>query len=129
MSFEDIKILGIDNEASDRSEPGSELLDVVLKLSASPPWEWADYFDARWKHELYMMKRRAYVSGASITITCVPSELESDHLSHLQAVIAETNATYRAHLTKAKTKENARRKKEAEDKAILDQLNTRLFKK
>ncbi len=129
MSFEDIKIVGIDEKASARSEPSSGLFDVVLKLSASAPWEWSEYFDARWESEFYMMKRHATASGAHITITCVPSELEVDHLPHLEAVIGETNAAYRAHLAKTKADENAKKKQETEDKAVLDQLNTRLFKK
>lgn len=129
MDFEDIEIEGINNDESTRRDPASGLFDVVLNLSALPPWEWSEYFNARWKQEFYMMKRHAYASGTGITITCVPSEIETDHLSHLEAVINETNAAYRAHVARAAATQAATNKQEAEDKTTLDELNTRLFKK
>lgn len=129
MSFEDIKISGIDEAATRRSRKGGEIFDLVLKLSASAPYAWCDYFDGRWKHEFYTMKRNAYASGSRITIICVPSELEKYHLPHLTAVIAETNAAYRDYMTKKETEEAHRRKNNADDKAAIGALNNNLFKK
>lgn len=40
MTVEDIKIVGIDKNASVRSKRSKSLFDIVLELSASAPWEW-----------------------------------------------------------------------------------------
>lgn len=129
MAFEDITIVGINNSASSRADSQSALFDLVLKLSASAPREWSNYFNERWEQEFYMMKRHAEASGSRITITCVPSELEEDHLPHLNSVIAETNNAYRAYIGKKDAHEQARKQQEREDSATLNDLNARLFKK
>lgn len=128
MDFQDIKIIGIDEAASKRAGKGGELFDLVLKLSASAPSEWCDYFDGRWKQEIYMMKRNAYASGNRITITCVPTELEKDHLPQLSGVIEATNAAYRTYIVKRESEEAKKKELEAEDKATIGNLNNQLFK-
>jgi len=127
-SFEDVQIIGIDKDASHRSERTPGLFDIVLKLSTSAPWEWSLNFNELWKREIYMNKRQATASGARITITCVPSELEADHLPHLEAVISKANVAYSARLARTKVDTDSRKKQEIEDKAILEQID-RHFKK
>lgn len=129
MAFEDITILGIDDKFSSRPDSSSALFDVALKLSASVPWEWANYFNERWGQEFYMMKRHARASGSRITITCVPDELEQDHLPHLNSVIAETNKAFRAHIAKSQAREETRKQRESEDAKMLSELGSRLFRK
>lgn len=70
------------------SDPNMALFNIVLNLSASAPYEWADYFNAGWQQHIYMMKRRASVSGRRLTIDCVPDELEKDHIPELTKIIA-----------------------------------------
>ena len=128
MYFEDIRIVGVDEQATMRAETGGQMFNVVLKLSGYAPWEWSEYFDARWKSELYMMKRHACASNGFITITCVPTELETEHLSHLQAVVDETNTVYRTHLAKTKLKDDIKKKQDDDDKAFIGELSAKLFK-
>jgi hypothetical protein len=128
MPFDDIVILGIDQDASSRIDERSALFDVVLKLSASAPWEWASYFNGCWEREFYMLKRHAEVAGSRITITCVPEELEQEHLPHLNSVIEQTNVAYRAYIGKKEAQEQAQKQQEREDNAALKDLNSRLFK-
>jgi hypothetical protein len=91
--FNDIKIVALDDEASGPSGQGV-LLRLVLKLSQSAPSAWSQYFNDAWRQHLYMMKRRASVSGDRLEIICTPDELEKDHLPELNKVIAETNEAY-----------------------------------
>jgi nitrate/TMAO reductase-like tetraheme cytochrome c subunit len=127
MAFTDIKIVGINENASTRSA-GSNLFNVVLTLSSSAPWEWSQHFNQRWQQEFYMMKRDASASGNQITITCVPAELETDHLQRLNAVAEATNAAYSGYIAQKEAANAASQKKDAEDKGLLSQLGAKLFK-
>ena len=127
MTFKDIEIVGMDESASKRSQgPHSGLFEIVMKLSASAPSEWAKYFNASWQQHLYMRKRRAQASSASIQILCAPDELESDHMPELKTVITETNKAYRSYLEKVQATEEARRAAAAADTAVLQGLSNRL---
>jgi hypothetical protein len=66
--FEDIRIVGMNDEASHNPDPSKALYNIVLELSATAPHEWAEYFNARWRHEIYSMKRRAQVSGRRLVV-------------------------------------------------------------
>lgn len=129
MAFDDISIRDIDQNETQRNEAHSGLFDVVLRLSASTPEQWSEYFNSRWEHEFYMSKRHACAVDDTIIITCELSELEIDHLPRLEGVIAETNSAYRDYLAKRKAKEAARENQEGKDKFVLDQLSKQLFKK
>lgn len=110
-SFEDIKIVAIDENASGGRDPHSALIDVVLTLSRDAPGEWANYFNERWHQHIYMVKRNASVSGNRLEIRCVPDELEKDHIPELKKIIQETNQAYRQHISQeqqAAQKEAAR---------------------
>jgi len=96
--FQDIKIVSLDDEASYKSDPSSALINIVLNLSSSAPYEWSSYFNDRWIQQFYMMKRNASVSGKQLEIYCVPHELQTDHIPQLKKVIAETNQAYREYL-------------------------------
>jgi hypothetical protein len=127
MTFQDIEIVGIDEEASSRSQgPHSGLFNIALKLSSFAPSEWSDYFNQRWQQHLYMMKRRARASGSAVTIHCPPDQLEKEHMPELKIVIDETNKAYRGYLIRAQASEKQRRKAEASDKAILQDLAKRI---
>ncbi len=129
MTFRDIEIVSIDEGASSRSQgPHSGLFNIALKLSSFAPSEWSDYFNQRWQQHLYMMKRRAQASGSSITILCPPDQLEKDHIPELKIVIEETNRAYHAYLIRVQASEEERRKAEAKDKGILQDLGKRISK-
>jgi hypothetical protein len=123
--FEDIKIVAMDDEASYKSEPNTQMMNVVLTLSASAPHEWANYFNSRWQHHFYMMKRRASVSGKRLEIYCVPEELQQ-HIKELNKVIAETNAAYRSHIQQIEAVEAERAAVEARERTELADLKSKL---
>ena len=125
-NFQDIKIVGLDDEASKphhglgRDRRG--LSDIELILSDSAPYEWAEYFNEVWKHKIYMVKRRASVSGDRLTITCVPEELEKDHLPELKKLIDETNQKYKEYSAKQQAEEEWRKQVEDGEKEKLRNL-------
>ncbi|WP_072758198.1 hypothetical protein [Rhodanobacter sp. OK091] len=124
--FEDIKIVAMDDEASYKSEPNTQMVHVVLTLSASAPHEWAQYFDGRWQQQFYMMKRRASVLGKRLEIYCVPDELQRHHIPELNKVIAETNATYRSYVEKAQRAAAERDAADSRERAELADLKSKL---
>ncbi|MGM8850120.1 hypothetical protein ACS8E6_06365 [Salinicola halophyticus] len=127
VEFEDIKITGIDTTASGGGDGRSALVDVVLTLSKSPPADWTLYFNSRWEQHIYMMKRRARVSGGRLTIHCVPDELEKDHLPELRKIANETNQRYKTHLAQ-KERDDWREQERADaQKAEIDKLNNIKF--
>lgn len=120
-TFQDIKITGMNDEESSKLDPSMALFDIVLTLSESAPYEWADYFNQRWEQHFYMMKRRASVSGARLTIYCVPEELES-HVTELKKVIGETNQKYKEYLANQKNQEEIIKQKEKAEKEKMSNL-------
>lgn len=124
--FEDIRIVGLNEQASYKPDPAKALYDVVLDLSTSPPPEWAEYFNQRWQQKFYMMKRRARVSGDHLVIHCVPDELERDHLPQLREVIDETNAAYREHSAAQERRRRSEEQREEQERGQLRQLKDRL---
>lgn len=93
--FEDVKIVAMNDKETINRDPALALFNVVLELSCSPPYEWQNYFNDRWKSHIYTCKRQASVSGHKLTIYCVPNELQSEHIPELNKVISETNLKYR----------------------------------
>lgn len=120
--FTAIKMTGLDDKACRAIERGSALMRMVITLSGSAPSEWAEYFEHAWRNHIYMRKRRAYVSGSTLQIECVPDELEKDHIPELKKVIDQTNqayATYHAKREQHRAAEAAKQAAEAEKLASL----------
>ena len=90
--FVSIKIIDLDESAS-TSDPNSAMANVVLRLNASTPSAWAEYFNNRWAGHWTMVKREARVSGSSLTTHCVPSQLK-ELVAEFTKIFDETNRAY-----------------------------------
>ena len=90
--FVSIKIIDLDESAS-TSDLNSAMANVVLRLNASTPSAWAEYFNNRWAGHWTMVKREARVSGSSLTTHCVPSQLK-ELVAEFTKIIDETNRAY-----------------------------------
>lgn len=123
--FEYIKIVSFDDEATYKTEPSSALVNAVLNLSASPPSDWANYFNERWKQHFYMMKRNAQVSGNRIEVYCVPDELQN-LIVELNKVIAETNQAYAQYMMKMQQKAVQESAEVATEREHLAQIKSTL---
>jgi hypothetical protein len=126
QTFTDLAIVGLDDEASFKSDLAKNLFDVHLALSATPPREWAAHFDRRWITVLYRLKRRAWVSGNRIVIHCVPEEIEEDHLPQLKRAVAETNHEYRKYAEARASQQRQQQDHEQHTKEKLKALKGRL---
>lgn len=125
MTTKAIEIIGIDQNATSRSDLGGEMFDIVLLLSPQPSDAWLHIFNERWKNELHSMSRRAKASTENITITCPLSELESIHLDRLKRAVSETNSLYSVQLSK----DNPKSAISNSEKAVIQAMNDHLFKR
>jgi hypothetical protein len=123
--FQDIKIVSFDDDATHKSDPSSALVDAVLNLSASAPYEWSNYFNQRWAQHFYMRKRNASVSGMRLEVYCVPEELE-DLIPELNKVIAETNQAYQKYLAQTQQKAAQQAAADAAEREKLAQIKSSL---
>ena len=124
--FTDIEIIGIDDRTSSHPDPSNTLFDIVLNLSMSAPYEWANCFNTKWKRNFYMMKGKASISGNKLTIHCDPEELKKKHLPELNKVIMETNQWFRNYLISEMAKEKRILNEKEADKAKLKALKDNL---
>lgn len=124
--FEDIRIVSMDDASSHWPDPKVAMFNIVLNLSSSAPYEWANYFNQRWKQHIYMAKRSASVSGGKLQIYCVPDELEKDHIPELNKIISETNYAYRTFLNTRIQEEAARMAQEVAERDQLKSIKNNL---
>ncbi|MHB8927485.1 MAG: toll/interleukin-1 receptor domain-containing protein [Bacillota bacterium] len=99
VQFEDIRIVDLDEGLSYRPNPSRELYNVYLKLSATPPEEWQEIFEAERRFPRHSMWRRAWIEGPYIVVHCVPDEIEQYHLKDLHEDVQKANVEYRQYLT------------------------------
>lgn len=128
MPFTDIEILEIDTQLSKRRSDHEALFDIALRLSVPPPSEWNEIFNNLWAQEFYMMKRDAHVAGGHVVISCVPTELQAEHLPRLRSIARTSNETYRQILSNRERTQNEKAQAKADDHKILEELNRSLFK-
>jgi len=125
--FKDIKVVGLNVEATQPSGRGGALREMHLQLSDTPPGPWSEIF--RNEHQLprHSMWREAWISGDHIIVDCVPEELKGDHLPYLKEDVANTNQKYRQYLTKVAQQEQRQREAEHKEdqrlKGIRDDLD------
>lgn len=122
----DIHIIGLDDAASSKPDHSLGLYNIVLTLSRPAPYEWADYFNSRWKQHIYMKKRDAYVAHDKLTIYCLPEEVQGDHIPELKKIIKETNKSYKQFLSSQKLERERRKIRKKEEKEALSSLKNRL---
>lgn len=114
MEFEDIRIVGLDEERTRNPDPSYDLYDMYLELSSTAPVPWAKLFAKEWSFPRHTLWREAEVSGGYVVIHCVPDELEEKHLPHLKEAVQKVNEKYREYVAMQEASE--RRRAEAERK-------------
>lgn len=99
-SFVDISIVGADKSRAYRPDKNSPLYHIYLTLSAHPPQEWVQIFEAERKFPRHSMWRHAWIEGNSIVVHCVPNEIKQYHLDDLKHDVSNSNLRYREYLQK-----------------------------
>lgn len=115
--FEDIRIIGIDKNRAYRPDPEKLLYHVYFELSAHPPQEWVQVFDAERQFPRHTMWRHAWIEGNYAVVHCVPEEVKKYHLQDIKQDITNSNAKYREYLKRASAERvrEAQRHKKMED--------------
>ena len=125
-TFEDIKILEIDDSESYKPDPSKLLYNIYLKLSASPPSEWQQIFEAERRFPRHTMWRKAWIEGEYIVVHCVPDEIEKYHANDLKDDVKNSNAKYRQYLTEEAQKEAKKSERALSERNQLKELKQKI---
>jgi hypothetical protein len=125
-SFEDIKILEIDDTKSYKPDPTKFLFNIYLKLSDLPPSEWQQIFDAERRFPRHTMWRKAWIEGEYIIIHCVPDEIEKYHASDLKEDVMNSNQKYRQYMTEEAQKEAKKTERVRSESNQLKELKQKI---
>jgi hypothetical protein len=122
-TFEDIKILEIDDSRSYKPDPRKLLYNIYLKLSALPPLDWQQIFEAERRFPRHTMWRDAWIEGEYIIIHCVPDEMGRFHANDLKEDVYNSNSKYRQYLM-----EEAKKEAQKTDQALSERNQLRELK-
>jgi len=121
VEFDDIRIVGLDNNRLYRPDPQKALYHVYLELSSSPPMEWSQIFDAERRFPRHTMWRRAWVEERYVVVHCVPNEVKQFHLNDIKQDVANSNAKYREFLRRVAQEEARQANREAQEQERLNE--------
>jgi hypothetical protein len=119
-SFEDIDIVEVDKARTYKPDEESALYNVYLKLSAVPPSEWAQIFDAEREFPRHSMWRRAWIESDYVIVHCVPEEMKQYHLRDMKQDVANSNAKYREYLMHVERQRISDAQRLDKEKRMLD---------
>jgi hypothetical protein len=125
-SFADIKIIGLDVDATQPSQAAAGLRHMYLHLSARPSSEWQQLFDQERQFPRHSMWRKAWIEGNFIVVDCVPEEIEQYHLRDLKEDVAKTNQNYRDYLARVARAQKRQKEAEQKEKSQLEDVKSRL---
>ncbi len=94
-NFEDIRITGLNVNATRPSSKGSAMRLMHLSLSHTPPANWGAIFNRERQFPRHSMWRKAWLEGAYIVVDCVPEEIGQYHLADLKQDVNSSNTKYR----------------------------------
>ncbi len=124
--FEDLRIVGLDEERSFKPNPQKALYHMYLQLSGQPASEWQQIFDAERRFPRHSMWRRAWIEGAFVIVHCVPDELERHHLEDLKEDVRNANVKFREYLTEQARRQAIEREKGQREQNSIRDLKGRL---
>jgi hypothetical protein len=124
--FTDIRITGLNADATEQSPTAPGLRLMYLSLSEAPPDVWCQIFAAERQFPRHSMWRRAWTDGASIVVDCVPEELEQHHLRDVKEDVANSNAKFRDFLTQEARRTEAAQQAEQRERDRIEEVKKRL---
>ncbi len=119
-----VTILKLDTDATQPSGKGA-LLDMVLVLSQTLPYDAERMFDHAWRNNMAMYKRSASLNGNRITVTCMEDELQGQ-VDMLKDVLSEVVRAYNERVEEEERRQEEADKNAADQKKRLLDLNDRL---
>jgi hypothetical protein len=125
--FVDISISGVDKARTYNPDPEKVLFNVYFNLSAYPPSEWVEIFDAERRFPRHTMWRKAWIDGDAVVVYCVPDEVKKYHLKDIQQDVASANSKYREFLQRQDQRKAREAAKEVQQRnnlsSALDDLD------
>jgi hypothetical protein len=118
--FEDIHIVEVDKQRTYKPDEESALYNVYLKLSAVPPGEWTQIFEAEREFPRHSMWRRAWIESDYVIVHCVPEEMKQYHLRDVKQDVASSNAKYRDYLMRAERQRVSDAQRLEKERGMLD---------
>lgn len=118
--FVDIEINGVDKDRTYKPDPQKALFNVYFTLSAFPPQEWAEIFEAERRFARHTMWRKAWIEGNCVVVYCVPDEVRQYHLRDIKEDVASSNAKYRDYLLRREMQRTHEAQKQAAQKTALN---------
>ena len=125
MSFEDIKIVELDDEKTRPSEKHPALRHMFLRLSEYPERKWVEIFTRVRSIPRNMKRADAWIDGEYIVVDCAPRTVKS-HLSDLKTDVSNANLKYREYLQEERIKKEHRIKKEKTEQDRLKRVKVDL---
>lgn len=125
-AFEDIRITGLDENATRASDKGSAMRLMHLTLSKSPPSNWSTLFEQERQFPRHNMWRRAWIEGRYIVVDCVPEEIEQYHLADLKQDVANSNQKYRTWLAQSAAASDRKQQEEKAERERIAALGSKL---
>ena len=119
-SFEDIRVIEVDKARTYKPEKESALYNIYLKLSAVPPGEWTQIFDAEREFPRHSMWRRAWIESDYVIVHCVPEEMKQYHLRDVKQDVANSNQKYRDYLMRVERQRVSDAQRRDKEKRMLD---------
>lgn len=121
MSFQDIKVVGVDKSKTYRPDPEKLLYNVYFKLSSEPPIEWVRIFEAERRFPRHTMWRRAWVDGQYVVIHCALDEVKKYHAHDIKQDVANTNKKYGEYLRQLVIEQKKERERKGEELEKIDE--------
>lgn len=127
-TFEDIEITELDEHRTHNPDPSRGVFNVYLRLSARPPTEWTQIFDAERRFPRHSMWRRAWIEGAFVVVQCPLHEVERYHDRDLRLDVQNANEKFRGFLTEQVRRDERQRAAETADAESIRALKRKLLK-
>ena len=120
QEFVDVQIIGVDKDRTYNPDPQKSLFNVYLQLSAYPPREWVEIFDAERRFPRHTMWRKAWVEGDCVAVYCVPEEIKKYHLRDVRQDLETSNLKYRQHLQQVEARRAREQQRQIDQRKSID---------
>ncbi len=124
-SFQGLKIIGLATERC--HEVKKPLVRMYFQLSEPPPLGWSYIFTTVWRPLAYPAKCQAGVEMDAIWIDCIPEEVKTNHIRHLEDALAQTNDIYKREAIKQANNKAYQVQLDSHLKLKLEELSQTLY--
>jgi diguanylate cyclase (GGDEF)-like protein len=114
--FEDIKLIGIDEEMTQKVFLTPNKYNAHLKLSDYPPLKWEELFDEERKSSPHSLWHHAWIQGRNLVVQCALEEITQKQLNIIKQNVDDTNKKHREFLKQEELKQIKTKNLDEEEK-------------